>query len=230
MFKVVHITFCNNEKNAGCYISDEAMYFLSNDNIYHYSEETTMRELARWIASHAEYNSTVLDDDWVIQKKVFGIIDQKLVELNFDYLLEDYVFYNAKDNKLFFEYHFGVSGGWGEQITSTVKLLMPSKEHGHERNPHVHVQKGKYRKNDPESNTVRVLLDDNLTVMDNAEQKAKKLFGKEWPWVIGVIKDNRLKLREMYETMIRGGNPDYLYLNYERKTSRFNNRSFDEEE
>lgn len=151
-------------------------------------------------------------NDEYLYRRMQGFFDGEQLDINPDYLVSEYVKQNSEDGIVYLYYQPSPKGGWGSNITALISLQMPSSEMGHERTPHVHVRKGKYLKGRASDNTVRVKLTD-LTVMDNAEKKAKKLFAKEWDYVMTVIKNNQEKLIKQYNCMLKGAMPEKISLN-----------------
>ena len=191
-------------------------YLLINHK-YEIKEDALMRdllfEILREIAPEKEYEW----DDNYLYSRFTGIIDGEECDINVDFPASRFIEANSIDGVLGLIYHPFLRGGWGVSLTSEIRLIMPSGEKGHEKTPHVHVRKGKYQKGN--ENTVRVKLSD-LSIMDNAEQKVKRLFDKnQWGCVMRVLKENREQLMDNYNKMLKGAMTEMILLNLDEETS-----------
>lgn len=212
----IKICFSNKEVQFD-FLSDFQQEYLREKHCFSLNENALMRDLLLSILEEFDPESSLLWDDGYLYRRFTGMINGSERDINLDFPVKDFYSANEQSGYIILNYQIGIRGGWGQNITAEISIHIPSSEKGHERIPHVHVRKGSYQQGDPYSNTVRVNLVD-LSVMDNANRKAKKLFGKKWDYVLRVIRNNRDQLLKQYNDMLCGALPEKISLNLEDET------------
>lgn len=185
--------------------------FLNRSHLYEYSDKTLMRDLLWSLLSEIGlYNDPCFKNDEEIRGRFYVTIDGLRMLINLDYPIQKFIDNNATDGTLFLEFVPTLPGGWGAKINETIKLQMPSSEHGHEKIPHVHIYKNGYQ--GTRENVIRINLI-TMSIMDNAELKARRLFGrKELDEIFDYLESNRERLIKQYDCMLKGGVPEEVCL------------------
>lgn len=201
-------------------LSKDAMDFLCTSHVFLYTEKNMIRDLFLWIMSFAHLKDAYdFRSDEYLAGIISGVINDKTYRLNLDFSLAEYVKQNAVNNELLFQYNIGTGAGWGGNFNSMIKIFINSNEQKHARNPHVHIQKGKYKQGDEHSNTVRVQLGDELTIM-NPENK-KILSSKEWKKVFTFLEQYKELFRDNYKMIVKGVKPAEAWLNVDTGMAEF---------
>lgn len=202
----------NNMFQSSIFVSPETRAFLESNPIFEYDKQTSIRDFILWVLKETgkiKKNERVNEDDSVaglLKAVVRGEIDGSCYDLNMHFPFHKYAELNAIHNELVFHYITGIGAGWFGNITSSIKVFINSDERRHANTPHVHVQKGKYNRQDPYSNTVRVKLDKQLTVLDN--KNVNHIFkSDEWDYCINFIEQHRDLFIKNYNLIVRGVKP-----------------------
>lgn len=228
--KMIYISFINPAKQIydnRLLLSDEAIKFLTKEQIFFYSEESTLRDLFCWMVSNTITADNSFADEF-LNGQIKAYIDEKVCDVNLSFSLDNYIKYNSANNKLFFQYSIGTGAGWGGNINDSIRIFLTNDESEHKNEPHVHIQKGRYhdskykedsgklKKGNSYENTIRISLSD-LEIMDETPEKKHFFTRKEIKAVREFLQQYREQFIENYNMLYRGIKPLEAYLDINGK-------------
>ena len=185
--------------------------FINNYYVYEYDETTAIRDLFNYLLKIENFHK-VEESDEILERLFKFVIKGHSIRVQLNYRLNDFIEQNNLGENIVIWYAISISGGYGGDITTKIRLYLYGNE-GAERNiPHAHVYKGN-------EHGIRINLNDLSIMKANHEKNNKNPFNKKEMKIIRkVIKECQEELITNFEVMQRGGNPEEIIVNLETES------------